>query len=100
MVYIELLSCLLLVQCVGRKHRNEICFNGKTVHSNRNTILLTISLLQYWLGHVKDSIGQATQAWMPADLAEIPLQEWDPAKGQIVAVDVAGNIPERVTDED
>ena len=43
--------------------------------------------MHYWLGHIKQEVGQLTQAWMPADLDCIPLQEWNPADGQMVAAE-------------
>ena len=57
------------------KHRNNICFTGAPCKNNISLLFLIISLLNYWLGNVKEKIVHVTQAWLPDDLESIPLQE-------------------------
>ena len=51
-----------------------------TVKTTRNLVLLIISLVHYWLGHVKDKIKDAVARWMPYNLDFIPLQVWNPVE--------------------
>ena len=66
------------------KSRNDICFNRKEIPSIRTLILLIISLVEYWTGHVPKKAKEATFEWLPASLDVIPLRSWDPADSQLV----------------
>lgn len=48
-------------------------------------MLLIISLLLYWLGHVKEKIKDAVARWMPDNLDCIPLQVWTPVDLQVAS---------------
>jgi hypothetical protein len=70
------------------KHRNDLCFvTGTQIKSNRNLILLIISIIYYWTGNIKDDVKQALAKWMPKEMDNIPLQTWNPGTLKVVPMD-------------
>ena len=66
------------------KVRNESSINHKEVPTIRNIILLIISLVEYWTGHVTKKVKEATFDWLPTTVEAIPLRSWDPNDTQMV----------------
>ena len=60
------------------KYRNGICFNHSPLKTARNIILLIISLITYWTGHMSKKLKEATEAWLVDTVDAIPLQTLAP----------------------
>lgn len=66
------------------KHRNDVCFNRKQIHTTKTMILLILSLLHYGSGKLKEEVNTAIGAWIPADLSVLPLRVGDPADSEMM----------------
>jgi hypothetical protein len=70
------------------KHRNALIFQDTPLKPIRSLILLIISLVEYWAGHMDKRIKTAAANWLPTDIHAIPLRVWDPTEHQEVSYQV------------
>lgn len=66
------------------KNRNALIFQDSTIKTIGSLILLIISLVDYWAGHMHKHIKSAIANWLPEDIQAIPLRVWDPNDHQVV----------------
>ncbi|XP_078173945.1 uncharacterized protein LOC144567651 [Carex rostrata] len=68
--------------------RNKMCFQHTPLESVRSLVTHIVHLVVLWTGSLTIEDQHARDAWLPVDLDDIPLQEWNPAiAGQIVDLD-------------
>lgn len=60
------------------RQRNDICFNNAIIYSCKNTILIILSCIHYWLGLVSEEVKNEVKNWLLTNLDDIPLQVADP----------------------
>lgn len=66
-----------IIWCICRQ-KNDLCFNDSITHSGWRVIIGIISLVVFWRCKMSEEIQQATQAWLPKDLGDVPLQVASP----------------------
>lgn len=68
--------------------RNTICFQHTPIPTVRSLVSNIVQLVSYWTGTLTEMEPQMRNAWLPATLDDIPLQEWDPeTAGQLIDLD-------------
>lgn len=73
--------------------RNSICFENKNISTIRNMILLTCSLLNYWVGNKRPKELQHTHLWTPDDMDMVPLQTMSPLRMPMPEMEGGTSLP-------